>query len=213
MKQIFFTLSIVAIFSCKNESYNRFNDPKLYENSKDITVYGDIHVSPLSSFNSSFDSAVYVIALETQEWLSSNIKEPVVVCEGLFFTGNMVDSSGVKANNSLLYDQSASSFFYKQKIKKIYGGEDSALYENGKNYLLQNLYNENTSYEEFTKVLNETLDARSKFIAESALFISKKTGEKTAIIIGEKHLDWFKKHGFKIETINSFKKIQDLMAN
>lgn len=212
--KVVFIIVLISLFSCNNQNKeNRFGDEDLYNYADSVTVYGDFHLSSLSSMSFEVDSVSRSIATETQSWLFHNISEKIIVGEGLFFTGKPVDSSlSINAKILLLTDQSAVSLFYRENKVSIYGGEDSVMYSEGADYVISNIYNNQVSPEEFAEGMNKNLDDRSRNIAESAMYLAKIKKEKVAIIIGEKHLSWFEKNGFRTKSINSSERFQDYIS-
>jgi hypothetical protein len=212
--KLVFAITLMFLSSCNNQDkVNRFNDEELYKYADSVTVYGDFHLSSLSSMSFEVDSVLKTIGLETQNWLFRSISEKNIVGEALFFTGKPIDSSlSVNAKVLLLNDQNAVSLFYRERKVSIYGGEDSVMYSEGAAYVINNIYNNQVSPEEFTEGINKNLDDRSRHMAESAMYLAKSKKEKVAIIIGEKHLSWFQKNGFKTKSINSSKRFQDYIS-
>jgi len=172
-----------------------------------ITVYGDIHATVID--NSREDEIK-----NTQKWLYSAVKEKIVVVEGLTIFGPLTKDSLVfglmselkkRKNISISYsdaflslkEQSSSDTkirFILEGKKIVFGGEDAAIHRR----IL--------ALDPVIATYPEILDIRSEMIYNYALRACKKyPNSNIAIIIGRKHLSWFKKIGVKTIDVPGYK--------
>lgn len=167
-----------------------------------ITVYGNVHIAVGVKHSEQLLDRIE----RFQDSIYENLTEEIIVLEGLAFSFNpvtkdtfinkLMNKNGLTAANYMVRYKKTKDYMLKdakymihfryafEGNKLMFGSEDWDLFKKV-----------STSRNPISK---DNLDMRSKKILENTLLISKMyPGKKIAIIIGRRHLDWFKEQGFK----------------
>lgn len=173
-----------------------------------ITVYGNTHLLP-RDVQTSYDNENLEDVIKTQKWLYGTISENLVLAEGIPYTGmrftfdSLLERTGyTNPPPSALeiqklvqyYNNFEVSFrFIYENQKEVYGGENDSL-SNLQRDIAKKYYSSGTLPKSFFQLNDE----RSKKYAEYAEAICRKNCQCIAIIVGELHLEWFQKNGYKV---------------
>lgn len=172
-----------------------------------ITVFGDIH---LTVSDKSRDAEVK----KTQNWLYEAVQEKIVVIEGITMFGPLTKDSLVyglmkeyKNKTNVFIDPKVVLATFKEQSaydvkvrfilegkKIVFGGEDNKVHQKIK------------SIDPGLAMEPEILNLRSKIILTKAFKVCKKYPKSNiAIIIGRRHLEWFRDNGFAVVDVPGYK--------
>lgn len=171
-----------------------------------ITVYGNVHLLPANLVpleeQTERDDVVFA-----QAELYKNISEEIVLMEGLPFTGEryqaeklyleagaVTDAGKQRVDNyANLYDTGL-RFIIEDK-KQVYGAEDEEIFQASMDSLETDInFAASDGFNRFN-------DLRSEKIEQNAKSICRAQKQKVAIIVGARHLAWFKNQGYQVKAV------------
>lgn len=165
-----------------------------------ITVYGDIHLTRNN------DSATLNNIYETQQWLYQNIKEIIVVVEGMSQFGPITTDTVISGILSEVFSRYGLIITKKEALKLL---KEESKFDVRARYILENkkiiFGGENDSLwrlfilNPYLTSIIENVDLRSASILKNTFKVCKIFPKSNiAIIIGRKHLAWFLNRGYKV---------------
>lgn len=173
-------------------------------NCKDlITVYANTHLLP-RDVQSSYANEDKEEVVKTQRWLYETISENLVLAEGIPYSGrrfnldSLLNRTGypkteIEKLTSYAQNYEVSFRYIIEGQKEVYGMENDSL-SNLQRDIAKKYYSSGTLPETFYQLNDE----RSKVSADYAQKICVLHCQPVAIIVGELHLEWFRKNGYKV---------------
>lgn len=174
--------------------------------SKDsIVVYGNLHLVPENIMKKEDLVQFKQNIFETQQWIYDSLSEDIILLEGYpldseitmdYYKKLFQKINGFKLSAGMYdtledfsrkYDVQT-RFIFEGK-KTIFGSEDKELYETIVAGVEKNPE---------LNLSTELIDLRSIAMEQNARYISALLGKKVAIIVGDNHLEWFEKNGYKV---------------
>jgi hypothetical protein len=211
---LFGVMAVVLVITYpmyKDKEFSIINKHSIHDS---IVVYGNVHLLPTNlvplAEQTERDDVVFA-----QAELYKNIPEEIILMEGLPYTGEryqaeelyleagaVTDAERERVDNyANLYDTGLR--FIIEGKKHVYGAEDEELYQASMDSLEADI---NFAASAGFGQLN---DLRSDKISQNAKNICRATKQKVAVIVGARHLSWFKNHGYQVQAVPSLNNKKD----